>query len=66
MDVLRARAAIDLLLDQDSRPAGVRGTTPADTGADHPAGPYRAPDRARDRDRDRAGVSRPGSRAGTT
>ena len=43
MDVLRARAAIDLLLDQDSRPAASRGITPADTGADHPAGPYRAP-----------------------
>ncbi len=42
-DVLRARAAIDLLLDQDSRPAAVRGTAPAGTGADHPAGPYRAP-----------------------
>jgi hypothetical protein len=43
MDVLRARAALDLLLDQDSRPAALRGTTPADTGADHPAGPYRVP-----------------------
>jgi hypothetical protein len=43
MDVLRARALIDLVLDQDSRPAASRGTTPADTGADHPAGPYRAP-----------------------
>jgi hypothetical protein len=43
MDVLRARAALDLLLDQDSRPAARRGTPPADDGADHPAGPYRAP-----------------------
>ena len=43
MDVLRARALIDLLLDQDSRPAASRGTTPGDAGADHPAGPYRAP-----------------------
>jgi hypothetical protein len=43
LDVLRGRALIDLVLDQDSRPAAVRGTTPADTGADHPAGPYRAP-----------------------
>jgi hypothetical protein len=43
MDQLRARALIDLLLDQDSRPAAVRGTTPTDTGADHPAGPHRAP-----------------------
>ncbi len=43
MDVLRARALIDLLLDQDSRPAGFRGTTPRDIGADHPAGPHRAP-----------------------
>jgi len=43
MDVLRARAALDLLLNQDSRPAPFRGTAPADDGADHPAGPYRAP-----------------------
>jgi hypothetical protein len=43
MDLLRARAFIDLLLNQDSRPAAFRGTTPHDTGADHPAGPYRAP-----------------------
>jgi hypothetical protein len=43
MDVLRARAALDLLLDQDSRPAAFRGTAPADDGAAHPAGPYRAP-----------------------
>ncbi len=42
MDLLRARALTDLLLDQDSRPA-VRGTTPHDAGADHPAGPHRAP-----------------------
>ncbi len=43
MDLLRARAFTDLLLDQDSRPAGSRGTCPRGTGADHPAGPYRAP-----------------------
>jgi hypothetical protein len=43
MDVLRARAALDLLLNYDSRPAAVRGTPPADDGADHPAGPYQAP-----------------------
>jgi hypothetical protein len=43
MDILRARALIDLLLDQDSRPAPFRGTTPRDTGADHPAGPHRPP-----------------------
>ncbi|HET9974289.1 MAG TPA: DUF222 domain-containing protein [Streptosporangiaceae bacterium] len=43
MDVLRARAALDLLLNHDSRPARLRGTTPADTGADHPAGPYQPP-----------------------
>jgi hypothetical protein len=43
MDRLRTRAALDLLLDQDSRPAHLRGTAPADDGADHPAGPYRAP-----------------------
>jgi len=43
MDVLRARAALDLLLNQDSRPAWLRGTTPNDTGADHPAGPWQAP-----------------------
>jgi hypothetical protein len=43
MDLLRARALTDLLLNQDSRPAAWRGTTPHDTGADHPAGPYRAP-----------------------
>jgi hypothetical protein len=43
MDVLRARAALDLLLDQDSRPAAFRGTAPAEDGADHPAGPYQAP-----------------------
>jgi hypothetical protein len=42
MDVLRGRAALDLIGNQDSRPPAVRGTTPADTGADHPAGPYRA------------------------
>ncbi|HEY2261810.1 MAG TPA: hypothetical protein VGI96_04200, partial [Streptosporangiaceae bacterium] len=46
MDVLRARALTDLLLNQDSRPAASRGTTPHDTGADHPAGPHRAPDSA--------------------
>jgi uncharacterized protein DUF222 len=43
MDVLRARAALDLLLNQDSRPAGARGTAPTDDGADHPAGPYQPP-----------------------
>ena len=43
MDLLRARALTDLLLDQDSRPAASRGTTPGEAGADHPAGPYRAP-----------------------
>jgi hypothetical protein len=43
MDLLRARALIDLLLNQDSRPAALRGTTPPDTSADHPAGPHRAP-----------------------
>jgi hypothetical protein len=43
MDVLRARALADLLLDRDSRPAAWRGATPSDIGADHPAGPYRAP-----------------------
>src|SRR5690348_11148167 len=43
MDVLRARAALDLLLNYDSRPATLRGTPPADDGADHPAGPYQAP-----------------------
>jgi hypothetical protein len=43
MDVLRARAALDLLLNYDSRPAAFRGTPPADDGADHPAGPYHAP-----------------------
>ena len=43
MDLLRARALTDLLLNQDSRPAASRGTTPHDTGADHPAGPHRAP-----------------------
>jgi hypothetical protein len=43
MDILRARAFTDLLLNQDSRPAASRGTTPRYTGADHPAGPYRAP-----------------------
>jgi hypothetical protein len=43
MDMLRARAALDLLLNQDSRPAHLRGTAPADAGADHPAGPYVAP-----------------------
>jgi len=43
MDVLRARAALDLLLNYDSRPAAFRGTTPADDGVDHPAGPYQAP-----------------------
>jgi hypothetical protein len=43
MDVLRARAALDLLLNYDSRPAAFRGTPPADDGADHPAGPYQAP-----------------------
>jgi len=43
MDLLRARALTDLLLNQDSRPAACRGTTPHDTGADHPAGPHRAP-----------------------
>ncbi len=43
MDILRGRALIDLVLDQDSRPAAFRGTTPADSGADHPACPYRAP-----------------------
>ncbi len=44
MDVLRARAALDLLLNYDSRPAAFRGTPPADDGADHPAGPYQAPE----------------------
>jgi uncharacterized protein DUF222 len=43
MDVLRARAALDLLLDQDSRPAAIRGTAPAEDGADHPAGPWQPP-----------------------
>jgi hypothetical protein len=43
MDILRARALIDLLLGQDSRPAAFRSTTPRDTGSDHPAGPYRTP-----------------------
>jgi hypothetical protein len=43
MDLLRARALTDLLLNQDSRPVALRGTTPHDTGADHPAGPYQAP-----------------------
>jgi hypothetical protein len=43
MDILRARAFTDLLLNRDSRPAASRGTAPGDTGADHPAGPYRAP-----------------------
>jgi hypothetical protein len=43
MDLLRARALTDLLLNQDSRPVASRGTTPHDTGADHPAGPHRAP-----------------------
>jgi hypothetical protein len=43
VDLLRARALTDLLLNQDSRPAASRGTTPHDTGADHPAGPHRAP-----------------------
>ncbi len=43
MDILRARALIDLLLNQDSRPAAARGTAPREAGADHPAGPYRAP-----------------------
>jgi hypothetical protein len=43
MDILRARALIDLLLNQDSRPPAARGSTPCDDGADHPAGPYRAP-----------------------
>ncbi len=43
MDVLRARAALDLLLNCDSRPAAFRGTAPAEDGADHPAGPYQAP-----------------------
>jgi hypothetical protein len=43
MDVLRARALTDLLLNHDSRPAACRGTTPHDTGAGHPAGPHRAP-----------------------
>ena len=60
MDVLRARAALDLLLDQDSRPAHRRGTAPAEDGADHPAGPYRAPGSGG------PGRSRPGSPAGTT
>jgi hypothetical protein len=43
MDILRARALIDLLLGQDSRPAAFLSTTPRDTGSDHPAGPYRTP-----------------------
>jgi hypothetical protein len=43
IDVLRARAFTDLLLNQDSRPAAFRGTTPRDTDADHPAGPHRPP-----------------------
>ncbi len=43
MDVLRARALTDLLLNQDSRPAAFRGTAPHDAGADHPAGPHQAP-----------------------
>jgi hypothetical protein len=43
MDLLRARALTDLLLNHDSRPAAARGTTPHDAGADHPAGPHRAP-----------------------
>jgi hypothetical protein len=32
MDVLRARAALDLLLNCDSRPAAFRGTAPAEDG----------------------------------
>ena len=59
MDTLRARAALDLLLDQDSRPAASRGTAPAEDGADHPAGPYRPPAPG-------PGRSRPGSPGGTT
>ena len=43
MDALRARAALDLLLNHDSRPPEHRGTAPADDGADHPAGPHQAP-----------------------
>jgi hypothetical protein len=43
LDQLRGRALTDLILDQDSRPPAARGTTPADTGEDHPAGPHRAP-----------------------
>ena len=59
MDVLRARAALDLLLDQDSRPAACaapprpmtgRATRPGRTGPPDPA----------------AARSRPGSPAGTT
>jgi hypothetical protein len=43
MDVLRARALTDLLLDQDSRPTAFRGTAPGDAGTDHPGGPHRPP-----------------------
>jgi len=43
MDGLRVRAALDLLLNHDSRPAGLRGTAPAEDGADHPAGPWQVP-----------------------
>ncbi|MGD0241187.1 MAG: DUF222 domain-containing protein [Streptosporangiaceae bacterium] len=43
LDQLRGRAMIDLILNQDSRPPAARGTTPADAGEDHPAGPHRAP-----------------------
>ena len=43
MDQLRARAYLDILLDQDSRPLASRGTTPDSAGADHPAGPHRPP-----------------------
>src|SRR5947209_19938391 len=42
-DQLRARALIDLLLNQDSRPPAFRGTIPGDGGADHAAGPHHAP-----------------------
>jgi hypothetical protein len=43
MDQLRARAYLDILLDQNSRPLASHGTTPDGTDADHPAGPHRPP-----------------------
>jgi hypothetical protein len=43
MDVLRARAALDLLLNQDSRPAATRGTAPPRTGRTTRPDPGRPP-----------------------